>query len=130
MKADQQVKTQATSCLLVAMLCLTLATPWTVAHQAPLFMGVPKQEYWSGLPFTFPGDLPDPGIESASVELACGFFTTQPSGKRMQPTGVPSVQSVQFSRSVVSNSLQPNGLQHTRPSCPLPTPGAYSDSCL
>ena len=39
------------------------ATPWTVAHQAPLSMGFSRQEYWSGLPFTSPGDLPDPGIE-------------------------------------------------------------------
>ena len=36
-------------------------TPWTVAHQAPLSMGFSRQEYWSGLPFTSPGDLPDPG---------------------------------------------------------------------
>ena len=38
-------------------------TPWTVAHQAPLSMGFPRQEYWSGLPFPSPGDLPHPGIE-------------------------------------------------------------------
>jgi len=42
------------------------ATPWTVAHQAPLFMGFPRQEYWSGLPFPAPGDLPDPEIEPES----------------------------------------------------------------
>ena len=41
-------------------------TPWTVACQAPLSMGFPRQEYWSGLPFPFPGDLPDPGIKPAS----------------------------------------------------------------
>ena len=39
------------------------ATPWTVAHQAPLSMGFSRQEYWSGLPFPSPGDLPNPGIE-------------------------------------------------------------------
>ena len=45
-------------------LCLTLfVTPWTVAHQAPLSMRLPKQEHWSGLPFPSPGDLPDSGIE-------------------------------------------------------------------
>ena len=38
-------------------------TPWTVAYQAPLSMGFSRQEYWSGLPFPSPGDLPDPGIE-------------------------------------------------------------------
>ena len=40
--------------------------PWTVAHQAPLSMEFPKQEYWSGLPFPSPGDFPDPGIEPTS----------------------------------------------------------------
>ena len=39
------------------------ATPWTVARQAPLSMGFSRQEYWSGLPFPSPGDLPNPGIE-------------------------------------------------------------------
>ena len=42
------------------------ATPWTVAHQAPLSMEFPRQEYWSGLPFPPPEDLPDPGMESES----------------------------------------------------------------
>ena len=55
------------------------ATPWTIAHQAPLSMGFPRQEYWRGLPFPPLGDLPDPRIELvslASPSLACGFFTT------------------------------------------------------
>ena len=56
-------------------------TPWTVAHQAPLSMGFPRQEYWSGLPCPPPGDLPNPGTESASPALAGEFFTTVPSGK-------------------------------------------------
>ena len=51
---------------LVAKSWLTLATPWTVACQAPLSMGFSKQEYWSGLTFPPPGDLPDPGIEPRS----------------------------------------------------------------
>ena len=54
-------------------------TLWTVAHQAPLSMGFSRQEHWSGLPFPPPGDLPDPGIEPASLAapvLAGGFFTT------------------------------------------------------
>ena len=46
--------------------CLTFATPWTVVHQAPLSMGFPRQEYWSGLPFPSPGDHPYPGIEPTS----------------------------------------------------------------
>ena len=59
------------------------ATPWTVACQAPLSMGFPRQEYWSGLPFPSPGDLPDPGIKPislASPALVGRFFTTAPPG--------------------------------------------------
>ena len=44
-------------------------TPWTVAHQDPLSVGFPSQEYWDRLPFPSPGDLPDPGIEPASPAL-------------------------------------------------------------
>ena len=54
------------------------ATPWTVACQAPLSMGFPRQEYWSGLPFLSPGDLPDPGIEPVSHAFAGEFFTAKP----------------------------------------------------
>ena len=46
-----------------------LVTPWAVAHQASQSMGFSRQEYWSGLPFPSPGDLPDPGIESGSPAL-------------------------------------------------------------
>ena len=53
-------------------------TPWTVAHQAPLSMGFPRQAYWSGLPFPSLEDLPDPGLKPVSSELAGGFFTTEP----------------------------------------------------
>ena len=54
---------------LVTKSCLTLVTPWTVACQTLLSMGFSRQEYWSGLPFPFPGDLPDPGIEPGSPAL-------------------------------------------------------------
>ena len=47
---------------LVVKSCPTLATPWTIAHQAPLSMGFSRQEYWDGLPFPSPGDLPNPGL--------------------------------------------------------------------
>ena len=61
------------------------ATPWTVASQAPLFMGFLGQEYWSGWPFHPPGNLPDPNIEPTSIScvscIAGGFFTAEPSGK-------------------------------------------------
>ena len=53
---------------------LLCATPWTVAHQAPLSMGFPRKEYWSRLPFPSPGDFPDPGIESVSPILAGSFL--------------------------------------------------------
>ena len=51
-------------------------TPWTVAHQAPLSMGCPRQEYWSGEPFPSPGDLPEPGIEprSPAMQADCLFL--------------------------------------------------------
>ena len=61
---------------LVTKLCPTLVTPWTVACQAPLSMGFSRQEYWSGLPFPSPGDLPDPGIKSRSPALQAVFFLT------------------------------------------------------
>ena len=57
--------------------CL-FATLWTVAPQAPLSMGLPRQEYWSGLPFLSPGDLPNTEIKPTTPALACGFFTSDP----------------------------------------------------
>ena len=57
------------------------ATPWTVAYQAPLFMGFSRQEYWSGLPFPSPGDLPDPGIEPGSPALQADTLLSEPPGK-------------------------------------------------
>ena len=66
-------------------------TLWTVACQAPLSRGFSRQEYWSGLPFPSPGELPNPGSEPASSmspALACGFFTTKElSGKPGVPPG-------------------------------------------
>ena len=56
-----------------------------LAHQAPLFMGLSRQEYWSRFPCSPPGDLPDPRIEPASPALAGRFFTTEPPGKSLAP---------------------------------------------
>ena len=56
-------------------------TLWTVAHQDPLSLGFPRQEYWSELPLPSPGDLPDPGTEPTSPALADRFFTTELLGK-------------------------------------------------
>ena len=72
--------------VLVAKSCPTLATQWTLAHQASLSLGFPRQEYWSGLPFPSPGDLPDPGIKLATPALAGRFFTAEPGSPTMLKT--------------------------------------------
>ena len=54
---------------------------WTGAFQAPPSIGFSRQEYWSGLPFTSPGDLPDPGIEPGSPALEADALTSEPPGK-------------------------------------------------
>ena len=56
-------------------------TPWTVVCQVSPSVGFSRQEYWSGLPFPSPRDLPDPGIEPKSPALAGEFFTTELPGK-------------------------------------------------
>ena len=122
------------------------------------------QEYWSGLPFPSPGDLPNPGIEPGSPALQADALPSEPPGKPLhtQKTNSkwikdlyvrydtiklleentdralwhkwqqhfysPQFSSVQFSRSVVSDSLQPHESQHARPPCPSPTPGIHSSS--
>ena len=68
---------------LVAKLCRTLETPWTVAHQGPLSMGLPRQEYWCGLPFPSPRHLPDPGSELRSPALQVASLLTKPPGKTL-----------------------------------------------
>ena len=68
----------------VAQSCLTICDPWTVAHQAPPSMGFSRQEYWSGLPFPSPGDLPDPGIEPRSPTLQADALTSAPPGKPLK----------------------------------------------
>ena len=57
------------------------ATPWTVAYQALRSMGFSSQEYWSGLPFPSPGDLPNPGIEPRSPALQTDALPSEPLGK-------------------------------------------------
>ena len=71
---------QKTSCVCVQSLFKRVhcfVTTWTIARQAPLTMGFTRQEYWSGLPFPSPGDLPDPGIELTSPVSAGRFFTSR-----------------------------------------------------
>ena len=60
---------------------LLFATPWTIAYQAPQSMEFSRQEYWSGLPFPSPGDLPNPGIEPRSSALQADTLPSEPPGK-------------------------------------------------
>ena len=62
------------------------ATPWTVAHQASPFKEFSRQEYWSGLPFPSPGDLPNPRIEPGSTALRADALPSEPPGKPMNST--------------------------------------------
>ena len=59
-------------------------TPWTAACQAPPFMKFSGQEYWSGLPFPSPGDLPDPGIEPGSPALQADSSPSEPPGNPLK----------------------------------------------
>ena len=116
------------------------ATPQTVAHQAPLSMGFSRQVYWSGLPFPTPEDLPNPGIEPGSLALQADSLLSELQGSPCYSVAMTirlilcvvcfekTISSVQFSCSVVSNSLWTHGLQQARLLCPSPTPGACSKS--
>ena len=123
-------------------------TPWVVAHQVPLSMGFLRQEYWSGLPFPSPGGVPDLGIKPGSPALQADSLPPDPLGKHKY-IQIPChvyfhrlslslhlhliyvvSQSVQFSHSVVSDSLQPHEPQHARPPCPSPTPGVHPNPYL
>ena len=118
--------------------CVRLcATPETAAHQAPPSLGFSRQEHWSGLPFPSPmhesevaqscPTLHDPMDCSLPGSSVHGIFQT-----RVLEWGAITFSvhhySVQFSRSVVSDSLRPHEPQHARPPCPSPTPGVHSDS--
>ena len=91
----------------VAQSCPTLCDPMGYNLPDSSVHGIFQARYWSGLPFLSPGDLPDPEIEPGSTTLL-----------------------VQFSHSVVSDSLQPREPQHARPPCPSPTAGVYPNPCL
>ena len=75
----------------------SFVTPWTVACQAPLSMGFPRQEYCSRLPFPSPGDLSDPGIEPTSSTWAGGFFTSEPRGKPTKTEVEGNFKTIQIS---------------------------------
>ena len=99
------------------------ATIWTVAHQAPLSMGFPRQECWTGLPFPLLGDLSDPGIEPVS----CHLLHWQADSLSLSHRG--STKNLMFSGSVTSDSLQPHALQYARLPCLSPSPRVCSNSC-
>ena len=85
------------------------ATPWTVVLQAPLSMGLSKQEYWSGLLFPSPGDLTNPGMESpflVSPALAGGFFTTEPPGKPLYKSTIFQYKIIIFKGKVQMGVFQ------------------------
>ena len=79
------------------------ATLWSVAHQVPLSMGFSRQEYWSGLPFPSPGDLPDPGIKPQSPALEADALTSESPGKPL--TNWPSFSLLVWG--VVDSKLSP-----------------------
>ena len=68
------------------------ATPWTVAYQAPQSMEFSRQEYWSGLSFPSPGDLPNPGIKPGSPSLQADALLSEPPGKLAGSSGNLLVQ--------------------------------------
>jgi len=94
-------------------------------------MGFPSQEYWSRLPFPAPGDLLVNHALLAHISQTYVFFGSTFSCSLVSCSfseGIQRFSSVQFSRSVMSDSLRPHESQHTRPPCPSPTPGVHSDS--
>ena len=70
-------------CVKATQLCPTLCDLWTIACQAPLIMRFSRQEYWSGLPFPSPGDLPNPGIEPWSPTLQVDSVPSEPPGNQL-----------------------------------------------
>ena len=78
------------------------ASLWTVAHQAPLSMQFPRQEYWSVLPFYSPGDLPDPGMELTSPAWAGGFLTAEPPAKPISIIIALFLRDKQYSEALCS----------------------------
>ena len=109
-------------CTNLLQLCLTLHEAMDYSPPGSPAHGFSRQEYWSGLPFPPPDDLPDLHWICFSCISCTGrwFFTTWVAQELL---------SVQFRHSVVSDSLRPHESQHTKPPCPSPTPRINSNSC-
>ena len=138
------------------LVCPTLATPWTIAHQAPLSMGFPRQEYLSGLPFLSPEseseshsvtsdplqphglyspqNSPGQNTGMGNLSLLQRIFPTnpgiEPRSPALQADSLSAPKFIQFS-SVAQwcPTLPPHEPQHVRPPCPSPTPGVHPNPC-
>ena len=117
----------------------SFATLWTVAHQVPLAMGFSRQ-YWSGLPFPAPGELPHPGIKPASLvspESAGGFFTAEPLGKSeagvtswQRDPEISSPERHESESAAFAGASEGEGLRLSRPLLPCSRPSQdWQDSC-
>ena len=93
-------------------------TPWTIACQAPLSMEFPRQEYWSGLPFPSPGDLPDPGIEPGCPALQADSLPSEPPGKPQQKGVCANIEAEasleRIDREVPSEEMEISSIENLR----------------
>ena len=107
------------------------SAPWTIARQASLSMEFSRQEYWSGLPFPTSGDLPDPGIEPASLvspALAGGFFTTSTTWEA--PYSISGAQQPAESEEPMWSELTLRWRLNLRTSCQLSPDGIHCELCI
>ena len=101
------------------------ATPWNVAHQAPLSMKLSRPENWSGLPCPPPGDLPDPGIKPVSLmspALAGGFFTTRDTWEALVWRGLTVFHTVIVNVTIIDKWLVFTGVRHVDVKCAVSQP--------
>ena len=105
--------------------CLTLLTLWTVVHQAPLSMGFSRQKYWTELPFSPPGNLPQ---RLSQCFLSLLQADSLPLCQLGSPDDLIHILFL-FSCWVLSDNFWPHGLQHTRLPCPALSTRVCSNSC-
>jgi len=89
----------------IAQSCPTLSTLWTIAYQAPPFMGFSRQESWSRLPFPSPGDLPNPGIEPQSPAMQADTLPSEPPRKPILSYATLKMFPAGFKQEVSSKAL-------------------------